>query len=481
MISAPTISRQARAATGPSSGSTSRSYWPLPWVLVGLAVLVAGVLFVVLTGMHPAYDAYGWLVWGHQALHLNLDTNAAPSWKPLTFLFTLPYALTGGLALWLWMFTAAAGAFAAPIFGGRIAWRLAATAGGRRYAQIVAAAFAGLAVIGLAGYWHFVLIATADPLLVALSLGAIDCHLSGRRRAAWILLVLTSLGRPDAWPIAGLYLIWAWRSEPGMRRLLLGGAVAIPLLWFGIPALTARSWHIASDVALESTASLPGNRVVAVLNGFTSLYELPMQIAVIAGLIVAVVLREWRWLLIAAAGALWLAVEIVLGLRGWAPTPRYMFEPAAVSVVLAGAAAGRLLGLSSRRLLIAWIPAAALVALAVAMAPHARIRLRLLHNGIGLGQTWTRVITRLHNVIARDGGPARILACGQAVTTISFQSILAWETDENVIRVGWVPAKWIAAGQPIVYFKPHHAGWYVVPVHTHGAACARLARSTPSN
>ena len=52
--------------------------------------------FVVLTGVRPAYDAYGWLVWGRQAVHLNLDLNAAPSWKPLPFLFTLPYSLLPG-------------------------------------------------------------------------------------------------------------------------------------------------------------------------------------------------------------------------------------------------------------------------------------------------------------------------------------------------------------------------------------------------
>ena len=45
--------------------------------------------------MRPGFDAYGWLVWGRQTLHGNLNTDGAPSWKPLTFLFTLPYSLGG--------------------------------------------------------------------------------------------------------------------------------------------------------------------------------------------------------------------------------------------------------------------------------------------------------------------------------------------------------------------------------------------------
>ena len=54
------------------------------------------------------------MVWGRQVLHWNLNTDGAPSWKPLTFLFTLPYALSRARGqMWLWMVTAVAGAVAA--------------------------------------------------------------------------------------------------------------------------------------------------------------------------------------------------------------------------------------------------------------------------------------------------------------------------------------------------------------------------------
>ena len=51
------------------------------WPVVAVVVILAATLFVVATGMRPAFDAYGWLVWGHQALHLSLNTDGAPSWK----------------------------------------------------------------------------------------------------------------------------------------------------------------------------------------------------------------------------------------------------------------------------------------------------------------------------------------------------------------------------------------------------------------
>src|SRR5947209_9054657 len=149
-----------------------------PWITMAVVVVLVAIGFVLATGVRPAYDAYGWLVWGRQAAHVHLNTSAAPSWKPLAFLFTFPYALlVGRAALWLWMVTATAAGLAAAVFAARIAYRLSAPATGHRYAAFAGAAFAGVGVLGIAGYWHFVLIATADPMMVALSLAAVDCAL----------------------------------------------------------------------------------------------------------------------------------------------------------------------------------------------------------------------------------------------------------------------------------------------------------------
>src|SRR6516162_5448274 len=85
----------------PSAGRRSllRHWWP--WVVLGVAVVSA--LFVVVSDMRPSYDGFGFMVWGRQVLHWNLNTDGAPSWKPLPFLFTLPYAVAGRGQMWLWM------------------------------------------------------------------------------------------------------------------------------------------------------------------------------------------------------------------------------------------------------------------------------------------------------------------------------------------------------------------------------------------
>ncbi len=477
--SVPTIGERPRV--------TKRGFWRPPvvgsvrrrgWMIGAAGVLVVSICFVVLTGMRAQFDAYGWLVWGRQALHGDLNLNSAPSWKPLTFLFTFAYAPTGDEALWLWMVTAVAGAFAGPIFAGRIAYRLTGSAPGRPYAPRIAAAFAALGLLGIEGYWHLILVAASDPLVVTLCLAAIDCHLSRRPRAAWLLLVLASLGRPEAWPLVGLYGVWAWRTIPSMRRELAVGLAVVPALWFGIPGITSHDWLIAGQVALESTKTIPGNRLSLLVSGFAGLYELPMQLAALFAVALAIARRERTWLALVGLALIWLATEAAFALHGWNPSPRYMFEPAAVLIVLAGAAIGWSLAVTSRQVLLRAATTVAVVALVVALAPHARVRGRLVHSDIIANRAFGDQIDRLHSVVAKAGGRSRILACGQPVTDIAFQSILAWDIGENVADVGWDPSTSIATRKPIVLFEDYGIGWKVRPIHSNRASCTGLSTDT---
>src|SRR5205807_6946236 len=132
------------------------------------------------------------------------------------------------------------------VAAGRIAYRLtlwpvAEPDRARRYAALAAAVFAGVALLGIGDWWHYMLSSQSDTMIAALCLGAVDCHLSGRPRWAFALGTLASLGRPEVWPFFGLYSIWAWRAIPSMRWLIGAGIAAILLFWFGIPALTSRS------------------------------------------------------------------------------------------------------------------------------------------------------------------------------------------------------------------------------------------------
>ena len=211
-----------------SDAGDARSPWTLrgfarshPWWSGAVVLGVLATALVVWARTRPGFDPYGWLVWGQQTLHLAMDTNAAPSWKPLPYLFTLPYALVGHYQLWLWMITSVAISLSGVVFAARIAYRVTDAPPERRWAAYVAGAFAGLALLGISDYAHYVLSAQSDPLIASLCLGAIDCHLSRRPRWAFALLVLASLGRPEVWPFIAAYAIWAWMQVPPMRWLVV--------------------------------------------------------------------------------------------------------------------------------------------------------------------------------------------------------------------------------------------------------------------
>jgi hypothetical protein len=451
--------------------------------LIAAAILVAvSVVFVVLTRMKPAYDAYGWMVWGRQTLHWNLDTNGAPSWKPLTFMFTLPYALVMSAQTWLWSVTAVIGALAGALFGGRIAYRLTGPAPNRPYAPIVAAAFAGVGVLGIADYWHQILIANSDPMVVAICLAAIDFHLSGRYRLAFVMLLLASFGRPEAWPFALGYAIWAWWRVPGMRVLAVVGVVSIPLIWFGVSALTAKSWLRPGDLALDSVNVIHGNKFIGVTRRLLGLYEPPMQIAAGLAIAFAVVIRDKVWLTLAGFAFAWLAIEIAFALHGWSAVTRYLFEAEAVLIVLAAAGLGRVLAAGSPTSVAARLGGVAIAAILIgSLIPTAVQRTRGAHTEIAKRRQAAVQIDRLQAVIKRLGGPARIRACGQPVTTVAWQSILAWEVGLNVGNIGFRPGRSIDKGNPIVLVKPHLGGWQVRPIHTlpaNRAACSSLRTDT---
>ena len=65
------------------------------WLLTAIGLLIVSLAIVLYARARPGYDPYGWLVWGKLTIHFKLDTNGAPSWKPMPYLFTVPFALVG--------------------------------------------------------------------------------------------------------------------------------------------------------------------------------------------------------------------------------------------------------------------------------------------------------------------------------------------------------------------------------------------------
>jgi hypothetical protein len=484
LMSTPTAPASAPLTRGESTAAVSALAYRWRWVIGAVAMLVLARLIVGWSGTRPGYDPYGWLVWGHLTIHGALDTNGAPSWKPLPFLFTVPYALVGKHALTLWMTTAVAISLGGVVFAYRVAFVLTAAPPQRRYAAYVAGLAAGVAVLGIDTVPHTALAAESDTMIVTFCLAAVDCILHRRYRWAFWMWWLGALGRPEVWAPMALYVVWAWRAEPAMRRQIAGGLVLLALLWFAIPGLTSKSVFSAGSLAENSPRELHGNKITGTYDRFSGLDAASVKLAALIAVALAALRRDRAVLLLAGGVALWVVVEMAFALHGWPAVPRYMYEAAGGVCVLAGVFAGRVIldapavlavlrsRLSWSRL--GWLSAPAtagaaaglvLAVFAIAAVPAARHRYRQEQTDLRGQRARTRDIGLLAQAVAHVGA-ARIRACGQPNIPIGYQSVLAWDLGTNTGILYFDPKHERAHPYPAVKIYPHSYGWQVFPVHT---------------
>jgi hypothetical protein len=452
---------------------------------VAAALIVISAILVFWAKTRPGFDPYGWLTWGHMTLHGGLDTNAAPSWKPLPYVFTVIYALLGSHELRLWMITSAAVSLSGVVFAGRIAYKLTDAPPERRWAAWVAAIFAGLALLGIQDYFHYLLSSQSDPMIVSLCLAAIALHLDGRVRLAFIAGALAGLGRPEVWPFLGLYLLWAWSRRPATRPVLIGGVAVMALLWFGIPALTSRTPFVAAANAMDSGRRLTSDQVGGTITRFLELHYWPLEVAALLAVVLAAWRRSWadRVTLVLAGGVVgWVVVEIAFALHGWPGLARYMFEAAGVMIVLAGVFVGRVLADPPRLGPVSGAAATAVGGVAVGLLvigllPPAISGARAEHKDIHLQRARTIELDKLNSVIGQLGGAARLRACGEPLTRLEYQTALAYTLGINVSKIGFKYGQAIAHGNPIVMFTPTSSGWLVQAQHQVTASCKALPQA----
>ena len=88
----------------------------------------------------------------------------------------------------------------------------------------------------------------------------------------------------------------------------------------------------------------------------------------------------------------------------------------------------------------------------------------------------TAEINALSPVINSLGGVARIQACGEPLTRLAYQTMLAYTLRINVNRVGFKYSQAIGHGNPIVLFTPYpnKIGWVVKAMHQTSPGCRSL-------
>lgn len=455
----------------------------VPLTLGGLALLLVSYGIVRWADTRPSYDAFGWLVWGYQTIHAHLDLGGAPSWKPLPWLFTTPFALFGSHQVTLWMTTAVAMSLAGAIFARRIAHRLCRSVDVAGWPATLAALVAGVGVLMIEDYSHYILSAQSDPVIVTCVLGMIDCHLNRRLRWAMTLGTLAALGRPEGWPLLGLYAIWLWRSHPGLRWWIVAELLVIPLLWFGVPWITNGNPNVSAKLAHNSPRQLHHNIIPGTISRFTGLSYLPVHLLALGAAALGVYKRNRALLILAASAVVWVLVEVAFALQGLPGLPRYMFEAAAIVSVLAGVSIGWLAGALpaiGRVRLPRWAGPVLAVALLGSLVPGALSRVRTERADLKLEHYRTDEIVRLQHVVASLGGPLAVRHCGRPAMTVRYVSSLGWILHMNIGFIGHHPPRELRKRHPSVIFVPITNGWSVLPWHLRRlrhAACSAMKGS----
>jgi hypothetical protein len=446
------------------------------WWLVALGVVLVSAIVLHWANTRPGYDPYGWLDWGYHTLHGSLNLGGAPSWKPFTFVFTVVYSLFGHWALYLWMLTAVSISLSGAVFGGRIAYRLTATEGGPAWVAFAAGAFGGAAVLGIQEYFHYLMSAQSDSMLVSVCLAAIDMYLCGRLRWAFWLGVLAGWGRPEVWPFLAVYGIYLIRRHPNMRKDVIGGAVLTLFFWFGVPTITNGRPNIAGQLALRSPRECTTGKITCTISRFAALDYIVLELAALLVLVLALLRRNWTVVTLAGMAVGWVVIEIAFVLHGFPGVPRYLFEPAGLTAVLAGICFGWLLLDAKRywRVLPSWAGIPLALVLLVVMVPKGIATARAEHKDINHERDRTKEINKLGALVAALG-PERIQACGWPVLNVEYVSIMAWYLHRNTGVIGYRPKIELAKKRPDVLFTSLPNGWSVNPNHEPaGSSCNTL-------
>ena len=422
---------------------------------LGVALL-AGAASLALPSTR-GYDAWAWTVWGRELAHLDLATTAGPAFKPLPVLALAPLSVLGAATPLVWMGLM----HAAAVLTLMLAYRL-----GARLAGPLAGAVAALSLALSADLYRTALLGSAEPVLIALTLGAADRHLAGRRDWALVLIAVAGLIRPEAWVLLGAYGVFVWLHEPRLRPLVAAAVVLPPALWLGLDWIGSGDPLHASSTATSATEGSAANAKVPsleVVRRAADAVIVPTLILAAIGVVLAVRRRDRPVLSLAALALGWIAVVAIMAEVGFTGTRRYLAAPAAALCVVAGVGLVWLLEeVRERRARIALGIAIAVLTLAPALL-RAREDARML--SVARSQADQR--DELLRAIDRAGGRAAVLRPGRPAINPWLQTALAWELD---VPLSGVQATWSSSRR-----HPHWA-----PPALVFRAPARLAGPRPA-
>ena len=333
-----------RTAAAPSVRTVP---WPLV-LLVGLGALTLAGFLAFPT--YPNYDSYYSLVWGRELVEGGLpsfETYRAPTQHPLAVAFGALLSLAGRDADLL-------------IVGATHVSFIALVAGMYRLGRASFSPLVGLAAaVLLCTRFDFPFLAArayVDVPYLALILWAAaleaGAHAEGGsrpRRGTPVLLLLAAAGllRPDAWVIAGLYVLWCAPAEGWPQRIRHAALAALaPLTWAAVDlAVTGDplfSLTHTSGLAEElgRAAEGPSEVPAAIVRFLLGLDKAPVLAAAVPGAVLAVLLARRRAGVPVALFLVGIATFALIALAGLSIVFRYLLISALMVMLFAAVLVG---------------------------------------------------------------------------------------------------------------------------------------------
>ena len=393
----------------------------------------------------PTYDPFAWIIWGREIAHLDLNTVHGPSWKPLPVIVTTITAPLGEASPYIWVAVARAGAIAAIVLSGVLAARLA-----NRTAGVVAA----VALAAMPWWLRNGAMGNSEGIMVALVLGAVLCHLQGRKGWAFALAIGAGLLRPEAWPFLGLYALFLLWEDRARLKWIAGGLAALPVLWLApeywgsgnaLRAVGPRARPAPGQPRLRRPPGARGHqgsgRAGSRLAAMFAVVAFALAGVVVArrGAGVAARLADRRSaiavLVLGVLAVAWIGLVAVMTVRGFSGNSRYLMVPAALLIVLGAVGAAWTIGAAAPRLAppAAIVAAVVLAALFVAQdigqiqadAPPGRVpgrpvpRPRAADRRRGWCRVSAQLRPRVHRPVSGPAGGVAAAACTAVTSTFA--------------------------------------------------------------
>lgn len=448
VASAPTVRRRGRLA-GLRERAAQMPFLTSVVASVALALLSAAILPTV-----PSYDPWSWIVWGREVFdpHLSFFVGGGPSWKPLPVGFTTIYGLFGHFSPTLWVITARVGGILALIAAYRLGALLVRHGRGddvQRWEPIAAGALAAVGILLTQEWFYYMFRGTSEPMLVGLSLWAIDRHLAGRHVVAFVLMVGASLIRPEWFPFVFLYGIWLFRRNPRLWPVILAGWVLIPFGWFVPPWVSTGQPLLAASHAKAYNGHLGSDPFVEVMRRGADLQVIPSLVFAVVAVVITWFKERDRLILgLAAAAAAWWVLVVAMTLDGYPGLERFFLPAAAVICVLGGVGVvrtARLIGdwLGPRlgpggASRLAWITGAAVLLLVLVSIPFTISRVNTARAAEPIAARAVTRLDQLSDAVAAAGYHRGVYPCHSSFAAVNHgvQTALAWKLHVTLERVG---------------------------------------------